>query len=145
MVLCCLCQVIIIIKIFYNIVITLFKEVVFMSKSDTRNPINIKIGEKIRYYRQKAGLTQETVAEQIGLTQKHISRIECGYHNSLFITIMEIAKVLNIPIDALTENVYENSNSATINTIISEISSMERSQLEMLKDNIETIKRYNVK
>ena len=116
-----------------------------MSKADMRSPVNIKVGERIRYYRQKAGLTQEALAEQVGLTQKHISRIEVGYHNSLFNTIMEIAKVLNVPIDALTENVYENSNSALINTIISEISDMERSHLEMLKDNIETIKRYSVK
>lgn len=116
-----------------------------MSKSDTRNPVNIKIGERIKYYRQKAGLTQEEVAEQIGLTQKHISRIEGGYHNSLFTTIMEIAKTINVPIDAFTEDVYENSNAALINTIISEISNMEKSQLEMLKDNIETIKRYDVK
>ena len=115
-----------------------------MNKSQSRNPINVKIGERIRYYRQKAGLTQEAVAEQIGLTQKHISRIEGGYHNSLFITIMEIAKAINIPIDALTEDVYENSNSALVNTIISEITNMEKSQLEMLRDNIETIKKYNV-
>ncbi len=115
-----------------------------MNKSQSRNPINVKIGERIRHYRQKAGLTQEAVAEQIGLTQKHISRIEGGYHNSLFITIMEIAKAINIPIDALTEDVYENSNSALVNTIISEITNMEKSQLEMLRDNIETIKKYNV-
>lgn len=115
-----------------------------MNKSQSRNPINIKIGERIRYYRQKAGLTQEAVAEQIGLTQKHISRIEGGYHNSLFITIMEIAKVINIPIDALTEDVSENSNSALVNTIIAEITNMKKSQLEMLRDNIEIIKKYNV-
>lgn len=114
-----------------------------MNKSDKRNPVNIKIGERIKYYRQKAGLTQEEVAEQIGLTQKHISRIESGYHSSLFITIMDIAKAVNIPIDAFTENIDENSNSAIINTIIAEISDMDKTQLEMLKDNIETIKRYS--
>ena len=38
-----------------------------MSKADMRNPVNIKVGERIRYYRQKAGLTQEVLAEQVGL------------------------------------------------------------------------------
>jgi transcriptional regulator with XRE-family HTH domain len=115
-----------------------------MNKADKRNLVNIQIGERIQHYRKKAGLSQEEVAEQSGLTQKHISRIEGGYHSSLFITIMMIAKAVNVPIDAFTENIDENSNSAIINTIIAEMADMNRTQLEMLKDNIETIKRYNI-
>lgn len=116
-----------------------------MSKADKRNLVNIQIGERIRYYRKKAGLSQEEVAEKIGLTQKHISRIEGGYHSSLFITIMMIAKAVNVPIDAFTENIDEHSNSAIINTIIAEMADMNRPQLEMLKDNIEIIKKHSIR
>ena len=35
----------------------------------------------------------------IVLSQKRLSRIESGYRNSHFITIMEIANTLNIPIN----------------------------------------------
>ncbi len=116
-----------------------------MNKADKRNLVNIQIGERIQHYRKKAGLSQEEVAEQSGLTQKHISRIEGGYHSSLFITIMMIAKAINVPIDAFTENIDENAHSAIINTIIAEMADMNRTQLEMLKDSIEIIKKHSIK
>ncbi|MBP3360724.1 MAG: helix-turn-helix transcriptional regulator [Clostridia bacterium] len=113
-----------------------------MGKADTRNEAYIKIGERIRYYRLKAGLTQEAVSEYVGITQKHLSRIESGYHNSHFITIAAIAKAINVPIDVFAEDLDENVNAALINTIVAEMSNMNDSQLQMLKDNIETIKKY---
>ncbi len=115
-----------------------------MSKSNNRSEINIKIGERIRYYRIKANLTQEELSEQIGISQKHLSRIESGYHNSHFVTIMEIAKALNVPVDVFTEDLGENPNGELINIIISEIRDMSYNQLKMLRDNINVIRNYDV-
>lgn len=113
-----------------------------MSSTEKRNEIFVKIGERIRYYRIKSGLTQEKVSEMVGITQKHLSRIESGYHDSHFVTIMEIAKALKVPIDVFTEDLDENSNTELINIIISEMKDMNRSQLQMLRDNIDIIKKY---
>lgn len=114
-----------------------------MSKSETKNENYVKIGSRIQYYRLKAGLTQDQVSEVIGVSQKHLSRIEAGYHNPHFDTIIAIAKAINVPIDAFAEDLDENNNAACLNMIMSEISDMSRPQLEMLKDNIATIKKYN--
>ena len=37
------------------------------------------IGKRIQTYRIKNHLTQEYVAEKVGISQKHLSRIEQGY------------------------------------------------------------------
>lgn len=115
-----------------------------MSKSIKRSETNIKIGERIRYYRTKANLSQEELAEHIGLTQKHISRIEGGYHNSYFVTILGIAKALNVPIDVFAEDLGDDPNSELINIIISEMKDMSYQQLRMLRDNLNVIKNYNI-
>ena len=41
-----------------------------------------------------------------------------------------------------TEDLDENSNTELINIIISEMKDMNRSQLQMLRDNIDIIKKY---
>lgn len=113
-----------------------------MENSKYRDPVNVKVGEKIKFFRKKAGLTQEEVAEKIGLTQKHISRIEQGYHSALFITVASIAKAVGVPLDYLVADLGENFDDGAINAIVSELSGMSRKQLEMVRENIETVKKY---
>lgn len=56
------------------------------------NPIAVKIGSRLRYYRLRAGLTQETLAEKAGLHHTYIGQIERGEKN---MTIIALEKVLN--------------------------------------------------
>ena len=43
-----------------------------------KKPINLEIGQNVKQIRENAGLTQERLAELIGLGVKHLSAIECG-------------------------------------------------------------------
>lgn len=38
------------------------------------------VGERIKALRKQAGLTQEQLAEQVGLDARHLSRLEVGRH-----------------------------------------------------------------
>jgi len=58
-----------------NITIINTGEVV--TKKD-KKPLNIKVGKRIAYYRNKYKLTQDELAEKTGLTQKGLSLIENG-------------------------------------------------------------------
>ena len=105
----------------------------------------MSVGSTIKRLRREKNITQEQLAEKTGLSQKHLSRVESGYHNSSFLVIANIAKVLNVPIDAFvenTENIYENSNSALINTISAQLGTLTGNQLEIIKENIDTLKKY---
>ena len=52
-----------------------------------KEQITKSVGKRIQECRQKAGLTQEQLSEKSGISQKHISRIEQGYHDTHFTMI----------------------------------------------------------
>lgn len=67
------------------------------------------LGAKILYFRKKRGLTQEQLAERVGITAKYSSRIETGnYPNSVSLTtLMLIADKLNVHICELMKDIED--------------------------------------
>lgn len=64
--------------------------------------LNFKaIGKRIKIARIRANLTQETVAEKIGITPQHVSNIETGNSSVSLTTLVAIANLLGISIDEL--------------------------------------------
>jgi len=58
------------------------------------------IGDRIRKYRRKKGLSQEQLGELVGFSQSKISKIENGDWDSLS-DLRLIARVLEVPIEEL--------------------------------------------
>lgn len=64
----------------------------------------MSVGEKIGYYRRKAGLTQKQVADKIEKNSTFISDCENGYYTPPIILLRKMAVVFNIPFEALINN-----------------------------------------
>lgn len=63
-------------------------------------------GANVRRYRLAAHLSQEAVAERMGVDRAHVSAIERGLQNATLLTILQAAQALNIrPAELLDENV----------------------------------------
>ena len=88
-------------------------------------------------------MTQAELAEIIDTNQKHLSRIEGGYHRSSLDSIVAIAKALDVSIDYLIADFNNSSNPSTLQVILDDIKDMTPKQLEMLRENIKTIKKFN--
>ena len=101
-----------------------------------------KIGTRIQAYRTEKRMTQEELSEIVGTSQKYISRIEMGYHSTKLETIAAIDKALNVSIDILVYG-NEGSDEAALQIILNEIRGMNPKQLEMLRENIRTIKKFD--
>lgn len=56
----------------------------------------LKIGEQIKKYRMLRGMTQNDLAERVGLTEKQISKIETGIHYPMFENFVKIMEVLGV-------------------------------------------------
>ncbi len=58
------------------------------------------IGAKIVYYRKIRGMTQENLAELVGISPQYLSKIENGYyHKSVSLSVlMRIAQKLDVDI-----------------------------------------------
>lgn len=64
--------------------------------------LNFKaIGKRIKIARIRANLTQETVAEKIGITPQHVSNIETGNSSVSLTTLVAIANLLGVSVDEL--------------------------------------------
>ena len=56
------------------------------------------IGQKLKEYRKKANLTQESLAELVGIAEKHYGRLERGICLPTLDTFFAILGVLHIPL-----------------------------------------------
>ena len=68
-----------------------------MSKKGVTNTNNI--GANIRAARMRADLTQETMAEMIGVTPQHLSGLERGLVGTSVPTLIKICTELNVSAD----------------------------------------------
>lgn len=59
------------------------------------------IGKRISSARKEKGMTQEYLAAQIGIGEKHLSEIERGMSGFAVGTLIEIARILEISTDYL--------------------------------------------
>ena len=59
------------------------------------------VSERIRHFREQAGLTQQELAEKSGLRQSHISRLEQAHHSPSALTLEKIAGALEIAVSEL--------------------------------------------
>lgn len=104
------------------------------------------IGKRIQTYRIKNHLTQEYVAEKVGISQKHLSRIEQGYHNPRFDVIIKIAHTINVSVDALSHNVDNVDNDDIdlfFESIRPYIENFNEKQRKVIKDFIVMFSEYN--
>jgi transcriptional regulator with XRE-family HTH domain len=66
------------------------------------------VGKKIKDYRQKLNLTQQELADKVGVTWEMISRYERG-KSSPFVQLNELSKALNIHPSQLLQDNYKSS------------------------------------
>lgn len=59
-----------------------------------RYKVNIKLGKKIKKFRQERKMSQEELADKVGLHYTSLSRIERGEANSPVYTVYKIAQAL---------------------------------------------------
>ena len=102
-----------------------------------------KIGSRIQKYRLENCMTQEKLAECIGSSQKYMSRIEIGNHRLSLDTTVAIAKALHISIDSLAADYKDSNNESTLQEILNDIRGMNPKQLELLRDNIKTLRKLD--
>ena len=70
-------------------------------------PVDSRIGERIRYYRQKKGLTQKALAELCGLSEAAIRTYELGNRTPDSDTIEKIAENLEVSYHTINEPTIE--------------------------------------
>ncbi len=63
----------------------------------------IKIGERIKFFREKRKMEQQDLAAVCNFEKSNMSRIEAGGSNITFRTLLKISKALNIKVKDLVD------------------------------------------
>ena len=74
------------------------------------NPIDIHVGLRVRMYRTLRGLSQEKLAEKLGLTFQQVQKYERGQNRISASRLWELSRVLDTPIQKFYEDIDENSS-----------------------------------
>jgi transcriptional regulator with XRE-family HTH domain len=61
------------------------------------------VGNNLRRYRLSANLSQEEVAERMGVTQGYISELEKGQRNPTIVTLWHAALALRVHVSQLLQ------------------------------------------
>ena len=62
-----------------------------------KTDLAIILGTNVRFYRKSKSISQEKLAEAVGITSQYVSNIECGVSFPSVTKIQAIADVLNVP------------------------------------------------
>lgn len=70
----------------------------------------VALGFKIRFLREKLGVSQEAFAEICGFDRTYISLIERGKRNLSFCNLLRVAAGLGVSVSQLTEGIEYGTN-----------------------------------
>ncbi len=97
------------------------------------------IGKKISKRRKELGLTQETLAEKIGLSVSYIGAIERGEKVPSLPVFIDIANVLEISSDLLLVDVLEVRNEIVASELSKQIANLPKTEQRRILNVVKAI------
>lgn len=67
------------------------------------HPTDVAVGNRVRELRIRAGLSQQALAEKIGLSFQQIQKYEKGANRMGASRLIQIANILEVPVESLFE------------------------------------------
>jgi transcriptional regulator with XRE-family HTH domain len=71
------------------------------------DPVDIHVGSRIRFNRTEAGLSQETLAEALGITFQQVQKYERGTNRVSASRLYQLALIFNVPIGSFFDGFEE--------------------------------------
>ena len=93
-----------------------------------------EIGQRIRKYRKANQLSQEELAEKVGISITHMSHIETGNTKLSLPVLVKLADELNVRTDDLLSDRSTINKSAIVDDIIQIFDGCTTQQIQVLRD-----------
>lgn len=97
------------------------------------------IGKKLKEYRKKAKMTQETVSNRIDIDEKHYGKLERGLFTPSLESFFKLINVLNIPLEEF--DVVEKQDNDLKNSLIKEINLTNDNEIEVFFEILKAVKK----
>lgn len=106
-----------------------------------------KIGQQIRKYRKKIGLSQEQLAEKIWISTTHMSHIETGSTKLSLPVLVDISVALGVSVDELLLIAPDDQKQKCIESISDVLKNCTANQIKIITDIVISAKsamdKYN--
>lgn len=99
-----------------------------------------EIGQRIRKYRKAHDLSQEDLAERVGISTTHMSHIETGNTKLSLPVFVDIAAALEVSTDELLFDSPESQRDAALNDVMNTLDRCDGRQLKIIADIIKATK-----
>jgi len=102
-----------------------------------KHPVDVHVGKRVRHRRWLVGMTQQQLAEKVGIKFQQIQKYETGMNRVSASRLWDIAAALSVPVSFFFEGLSEDSRS------ISEVDKTDV-PLDILKDKeaLELVRSY---
>ena len=95
-----------------------------------------KIGQKIRKIRKAHGLSQDELAEKVGISTTHMSHIETGNTKLSLPVFVDIANALEVRTDDLLDNPATATTSASLDEIATVLERCSAQEAKVIADAV---------
>ncbi|MDF1801776.1 helix-turn-helix transcriptional regulator [Thalassovita sp.] len=74
------------------------------------HPVDVHVGQKIRQRRWMIGMTQQQLAQQVGIKFQQIQKYETGANRVSASRLWDIAEVLGVPVSCFFEGINDSED-----------------------------------
>ena len=117
-----------------------------MSKTKTKgtpNKMDVHVGQRLRVRRALLGLSQEKLAESIGLTFQQIQKYERGTNRVSAGRLFELSKVLDVPVSYFFEQYgQDGSNNLAQGMADNDQAGFEHEDIMSRKETLDLVRTY---
>ncbi|MBQ6862663.1 MAG: helix-turn-helix transcriptional regulator [Clostridia bacterium] len=99
-----------------------------------------EIGQRIRKKRKAQNLSQEELAEKVGISTTHMSHIETGNTKLSLQVLVCIAEALEVSADVLIFDTNKTNRNTIIDEIVAELEDCSTQQILIIKDVVKATK-----
>lgn len=97
------------------------------------------IGKRIQYFRKQKGLTQEQLAEAVGITTNYLSAVERGVYQVKFDTLVQIMNEVDCTADDLFGEVLNCGYKIKSSRLSDEMAGLSASEQSLIFDVVEAM------
>ncbi len=74
-----------------------------------KHPVDVHVGKRVRHRRWMVGMTQQQLAERVGIKFQQIQKYETGMNRISASRLWDIAEALNAPVSFFFEGIADNA------------------------------------
>ncbi len=86
-----------------------------------RHPVDVHVGKRVRHRRWMVGMTQQQLAERVGIKFQQIQKYETGMNRISASRLWDISAALGVPVAFFFEGLGENGDEAKQNSLPGDI------------------------